>query len=48
VAYCFYFGLLPHSGGANFAFFDGHVERRAKANVPDISSGEGRTFWTGQ
>jgi len=42
------YGLIPHSGGANFAFFDGHVERRAKASIPDYSTASNRRFWNGQ
>jgi prepilin-type processing-associated H-X9-DG protein len=43
-----YYGLLPHRGAANFAFFDGHVERRAKSAIPDYSTATNRRFWTGQ
>ncbi|EIP98536.1 prepilin-type N-terminal cleavage/methylation domain-containing protein [Opitutaceae bacterium TAV1] len=42
------YGLLPHQGAANFAFFDGHVQRLAKANIPDVATAAGRTFWQGR
>lgn len=43
-----YFGMLPHQGAANFAFFDGHVQRLASANIPDVATAAGRTFWQGR
>ena len=46
--YLSYFGLLPHRGSANFAFFDGHVENRSKAAIPDTSTSANRRFWNGQ
>ncbi|EIP98528.1 prepilin-type N-terminal cleavage/methylation domain-containing protein [Opitutaceae bacterium TAV1] len=42
------FGLLPHSGKANFAYFDGHVQRLAKPDCPDQGTRAGKIFWYGQ
>lgn len=43
-----WFGIVPHRGSANFAFFDGHVERIEEQLVPNLSTAAGRTFWRGQ
>lgn len=31
-------GLIPHAGGSNFLFYDGHVEGRAFATLPSSSN----------
>jgi len=39
-------GLVPHSEGANFLFFDGHVERVNRSQIPSISEKDA-VFWYG-
>lgn len=39
------YGLMPHSGGSNFLFWDGHVEHYVYENVP---SGRTHIFWGGE
>lgn len=44
----FEFGLLPHKGGGNFLFYDGHVEQLKFEAVPkNASDNEGDLFWGG-
>lgn len=38
-------GLIPHSGGSNILFYDGHVEWRAYANIPLTTNAD--VFWMG-
>ena len=40
-------GLIPHEGGSNLAFFDGHVEWRKLKDIPGPGTAEGRVFWDG-
>ena len=40
------YGLIPHGGGANFLFCDGHVAWLKIADVP-LHTGSSSTFWTG-
>jgi len=40
------FGLVPHGGAGNFLFYDGHVERRTRNDIPDINDGK-FSFWYG-
>ncbi|MDR1279317.1 MAG: DUF1559 domain-containing protein [Opitutaceae bacterium] len=42
-----YFGLLPHDGASNIAFYDGHVELK---KWPEIQTrgGQERLFWCGR
>jgi len=39
-----YFGLIPHDGGSNVLFFDGHVEYRKLETIPNQNTD---VFWTG-
>jgi len=41
------FGLIPHNDGANFLFYDGHVERLAYDDVPRTSASGDGLFWRG-
>ncbi|EIP98533.1 prepilin-type N-terminal cleavage/methylation domain-containing protein [Opitutaceae bacterium TAV1] len=36
------FGLVPHGGGTNVLFYDGHVERRAFTSIPSSTND---VFW---
>lgn len=38
------FGLIPHDGGSNVLFFDGHVEYRKLENIPKEQTD---VFWDG-
>lgn len=40
------FGVVPHSGAGNFLFFDGHVERFKRSEIPDVDDEEA-VFWHG-
>lgn len=43
------FGLIPHKGGGNFLFYDGHVESLKFEAVPKNPwEDEGNLFWAGQ
>ena len=43
------YGLLPHNNGANFAFFDGHVEHRSKSAIPATDTDPAfNPFWFGR
>lgn len=45
----FQFGLIPHKGGGNFLFYDGHVEAIKFDAVPKNGyDDEGDLFWAGQ
>jgi prepilin-type processing-associated H-X9-DG protein/prepilin-type N-terminal cleavage/methylation domain-containing protein len=37
-------GILPHSGGSNVLFYDGHVESRSYADIPKSATD---VFWDG-
>ena len=39
------YGLIPHGGGSNVLFYDGHVEYRKAADIPTDRS---HTFWRGR
>jgi prepilin-type processing-associated H-X9-DG protein len=41
-------GLIPHSGGANFLFFDNHVERIAYEEIPAYNGLGSGYFWGGR
>ncbi len=51
-----FYGLIPHTGGCNVLFFDGHVEGRLyytngmATNVPDayMPTNSTNVFWTGK
>ncbi len=43
--YLYWFGLLPHSGGSNFLFYDGHVQWLLFTNVPTAATD---IFWAGR
>src|SRR5690625_4157462 len=38
------FGTVPHNGSANVLFYDGHVERRTRAAIPDDPT---TVYWAG-
>ena len=38
------FGLVPHTGGSNALFYDGHVEWRKYADIPKSATD---VFWDG-
>lgn len=40
------FGVVPHGGAANFLFFDGHVERFNRSEIPEVDDQEA-AFWHG-
>jgi prepilin-type N-terminal cleavage/methylation domain-containing protein/prepilin-type processing-associated H-X9-DG protein len=40
------FGLVPHNGSANFLFYDGHIERRSRSEIPPVSD-QNAVFWHG-
>lgn len=40
-----YWGLIPHNGGLNVLFYDGHVQYMKLAEIPAASSDR---FWSGQ
>ncbi|PAW77919.1 MAG: hypothetical protein B9S32_09795 [Verrucomicrobia bacterium Tous-C9LFEB] len=40
-----YWGLISHTAGANFLFYDGHVEWMSLSTVPTSASD---TFWSGK
>ncbi len=40
-------GLLPHNGAANFLFYDTHVERVARADIPLPQDRPREVFWWG-
>jgi len=41
-------GLVPHNGGCNILFFDGHVELRSLASIPPVPAVSSTdTFWFG-
>lgn len=43
------YGMLPHGRAANFAYFDGHVARFSRANIPSYTGDyEARVFWWGK
>ncbi len=42
--YTLYFGLIPHQGGANVLFFDGHVQWFRPSDLPEKESDP---FWGG-
>jgi len=42
--YTLYFGLIPHQGGSNFLFFDGHVQYFRPSDIP---TKESDPFWGG-
>lgn len=45
----FKYGLIPHNGGGNFLFYDGHVEYVKFSAVPTNGyEGDGDLFWAGQ
>ncbi len=39
------YGLVPHSGSLNVAYYDGHVELMGEADVP--AGGSAQVFWRG-
>lgn len=39
------FGMMPHSEGSNYLFFDGHVERIHHGEIPEEDQTD--TFWSG-
>lgn len=41
------FGLVPHNGSGNFLFYDGHVERLARAAIVDPGETPRPSFWWG-
>ncbi len=41
------YGLIPHNDGANFLYYDGHVERLAYSDVPRTSTSGDGLFWRG-
>ncbi|CAN5624860.1 hypothetical protein BH09VER1_BH09VER1_14050 [soil metagenome] len=42
-------GLIPHSGGCNLLYFDGHVEYRKLKDIPTVAgTPDGALFWDGQ
>jgi|GEM_PF-1694990 len=45
--YVSYYGMIPHSGGSNVLFYDGHVEWLPATQIPRGESGNGRRFWGG-
>lgn len=48
VGYFTYFGLIPHGGGSNILFYDGHVEWRRLADIPATDgTAAGGIFWNG-
>ncbi len=40
-------GIFPHNDGANFLFYDTHVERRSRGDIPDPRTSAGNVFWRG-
>ena len=41
------YGVLPHRGKANFAFYDGHVEHLGRSQIPTKAQAPSSTFWAG-
>lgn len=41
------FGVVPHGDGANFLFYDGHVERVNRSAIPPKSEARDSVFWSG-
>lgn len=41
------FGVVPHNDAANFAFYDGHVERLNRNDIPSQSNARDSVFWSG-
>jgi prepilin-type N-terminal cleavage/methylation domain-containing protein/prepilin-type processing-associated H-X9-DG protein len=41
------FGVLPHNQAANFAFYDGHIERIGRAQLPTRAEALQSIFWSG-
>jgi prepilin-type N-terminal cleavage/methylation domain-containing protein/prepilin-type processing-associated H-X9-DG protein len=41
------FGVVPHSDSANFLFYDGHVERLPRAEIPSQAQASSTLFWAG-
>src|SRR5690625_6258 len=39
-------GLVPHNGSANFLFYDGHVARHSRNQIPDLTE-RSQVFWYG-
>ncbi len=40
-------GVIPHGGGANFLFYDGHVERKLYNDIPEYRGIGSGIFWGG-
>ncbi len=40
-------GLMPHAGGSNFLFYDGHVRRLPYSEVPEYRGTGSGYFWGG-
>lgn len=41
------YGVLPHKGKANFAFYDGHIELRSQSEIPTKEEALQTVFWSG-
>ncbi len=41
------FGVVPHNNSANFLFFDGHVERLSRDEIPSRSEAPNSVFFSG-
>ncbi len=41
------YGVLPHRGRANFAFYDGHIESLNRSQIPTKAQAPSSTFWAG-
>lgn len=43
------FGIVPHNDAANFLFYDGHVERISRSQIPGADGSDTRShvFWSG-